>query len=229
MSIRDMVDSIVADEEEEESLEGGDDLGGMGEGLEDTSGESSDDGGGGTSFEDLRDESGEADWEEDREPSDFDDSGFEGASESDAVVEQSDEFEDRGEDLGNLSDETIEETPAQETTQTTEEPQTTQSTQESAASDGKPYIATLPDGFVADLIVVEWLEFLVSETGVRQTSKALNYYESVDWISEAVTTEMEEYLRGFQETGRGSLAIDHHKQSLEFINQVNYPTLLAHG
>jgi hypothetical protein len=32
---------------------------------------------------------------------------------------------------------------------------------------------------------------------------------------------MDEYLRGFNESGRGSLVIDHHKQSLEFINQLN--------
>jgi hypothetical protein len=36
-----------------------------------------------------------------------------------------------------------------------------------------------------------------------------------------VASEMESYLRGFQDSGRGSLTVDHHKQSLEYINQLN--------
>ena len=231
-----------------------DDVGGIDGGLEDTSSESNDDSGG-TSFEDLKDEyeSGEAEWDEEGDEDDggfeevgdgFDDNGFEEVGESDAAVERTEGFEDADDGLADddLSNETVEETPAQEaaveqatesveqaatdsqptTTETVETTtQPTQTTESPSTSDGKPYIATLPEGFAADLIVVEWLEFLVSEAGIREASKALNYYESVGWISEDVAAEMDEYLRGFTETGRGSLVIDHHKQSLEYITQLN--------
>jgi len=88
-------------------------------------------------------------------------------------------------------------------------------------AEGKPYLATLPEGFASDLIVVEWLEFLVSEAGVRETASAIDYYESIDWIDERVADQLQEYLAGFESAGSGSLTIDHHTQSLKFISQLN--------
>jgi len=100
-------------------------------------------------------------------------------------------------------------------------------TEADAADDGKPYIGTLPDGFAAELIVVEWLEFLVSEAGVRETARAIDYYEDIDWIDEGVAEDLQSYLRGFEGGGDGTLTIDHHTQSLEFIGQLNGDAVAA--
>jgi len=216
--------------------------------MEETEEASSDDSGGGTSFEDLKDEyeSGEADWDDegtdefDEVGDDLDDDFDEVTDGFDDADDADDGFEEVGEDLGDdeLFDETVdsgeaddgtaaaepEPTTAETVETTTETTATTGQTTGSAStgeSGGKPYVATLPEGFASDLIVVEWLEYLVDEAGVRETSKAIDYYETVGWISEDVADRMDTYLRGFQDTGRGSLRIDHHKQSLDFINQLN--------
>jgi len=90
-----------------------------------------------------------------------------------------------------------------------------------AATDGgKPYLAALPEGLATELIVFEWLEFLVAEGGIRETARALEYYERVDWIDERVRQELDAYLAGFDETGDGTLTIEHHTTSLEYIDQL---------
>ncbi|WP_135663289.1 FlaD/FlaE family flagellar protein [Halorhabdus rudnickae] len=88
--------------------------------------------------------------------------------------------------------------------------------------DGKPYLTELPDGFLADLIVVEWLEFLVSEVGVRATAEAIHYYERIDWIDDEVAEQLQAYLRGFEDGGDATtLTIDHHTKSLRYVSQLN--------
>lgn len=93
--------------------------------------------------------------------------------------------------------------------------------QAAGSAEGKPYLVHLPGGFASELIVVEWLEFLVDEAGVRETAQALDYYETIDWVSADVAEDLREYLRGFDGRGSGSLTIDHHTQSLEYISQLN--------
>ena len=90
------------------------------------------------------------------------------------------------------------------------------------SDDGKPYLTSLPDGFLADLIVVEWLEFLVEEVGIRATAEAIDYYERIDWIDESVADQLQAYLKGFEEGGESeSLTIDHHTKSLRYVSQLN--------
>jgi flagellar protein FlaE len=95
------------------------------------------------------------------------------------------------------------------------------STGDSTAGAGKPYLADLPAGYAADLLVVEWLEFLVEEAGVRETARALDYYESIEWIEPAVADDLEASLGGFDGGGDGTLTIDHHARSLRYISQLN--------
>ncbi|WP_349254459.1 FlaD/FlaE family flagellar protein [Halorientalis sp.] len=115
--------------------------------------------------------------------------------------------------------------PATTTTEATETEQVSEAgTDDSAASDdepGKPYLRALPDGYAADLIVMEWLEYLVSQSGVRETTEAIQYYERIDWLSESVAGELRSFLSGYDGGGAGgSLTIDHHTQSLRYISQL---------
>jgi archaellum component FlaC len=91
----------------------------------------------------------------------------------------------------------------------------------SETSAGKPYLDALPTGITGDLIVVEWLEYLVDELGVRGASEAIDYYETIDWITGEVAAGLDEHLGEFGSGGRGSLAVEHHKQSLAYIDQLN--------
>ncbi|WP_229110208.1 FlaD/FlaE family flagellar protein [Halapricum desulfuricans] len=91
-----------------------------------------------------------------------------------------------------------------------------------AERDGKPYLATMPDGYGSELIVFEWLEYLVGEVGVRSTAEAIDYYERIDWLSEPVADSLQDYLRGFDDDSTGgNLTIDHHTRSLKYIGQLN--------
>ncbi len=98
---------------------------------------------------------------------------------------------------------------------------------EDEAGEGKPYLGTLPEGFAADLVIVEWLEFLVSEGGVRETASAIDYYETIDWIDEDVAGALQEYLRGFDGGESGTLTVDHHARSLNYIGQLNGDAVAA--
>jgi flagellar protein FlaE len=121
-------------------------------------------------------------------------------------------------------DQSVEPEPQQaaEPTPAPEPDQTTTETDETD-DDGKPYLDSMPEGFAADLIIVEWLEYLVQQTGYRETSRALEYYETIGWIDESVADQLTDYLRGFDDvddTG-GGLTIDHHTESLRYISQLD--------
>lgn len=84
----------------------------------------------------------------------------------------------------------------------------------------KPYLGTLPETQAAEFMLFEWLEFLLLHGGFRGAQEALDYYESVDWITEDVESDLNDYLLGIEDTGasEGSqLDVDDHLLSLVYI------------
>lgn len=71
------------------------------------------------------------------------------------------------------------------------------------AEDGleKPYLATLPESYAAELVIFEWLEFLVDRAGFRRTIDVLRYYRSIDWLTEGTESRLREYLQSFDDQG----------------------------
>ena len=65
----------------------------------------------------------------------------------------------------------------------------------------KPYLDGLPQSYAAEMVVFEWLEFLVDRTGFRRTLDVLRYYRSIDWITEAAENRLREYLQSFDDGG----------------------------
>jgi archaellum component FlaD/FlaE len=57
-------------------------------------------------------------------------------------------------------------------------------------------LSEIEGGYAADLLVFEWLSELVCASGPASTLKALDYYESVGWISPSVRRELEAVLSG---------------------------------
>ena len=91
---------------------------------------------------------------------------------------------------------------------------------ESAAADvEKPYLRALPDSYAAERVVFDWLEFLVLKSGFKRTFEALRYYRSIDWITEDVSSELEDYLVGFSDDVDGGvdLDIEDHQLSLVYV------------
>lgn len=65
----------------------------------------------------------------------------------------------------------------------------------------KPYLASLPQSYAAELVIFEWLEFLVDRTGFRRTLDVLRYYRSIEWLTEETETRLREYLQSFDDGG----------------------------
>lgn len=93
----------------------------------------------------------------------------------------------------------------------------------------KPYLADLPGGFGTEVVLMDWMDFLVSKSTVSDAIEAIRYYESVDWIGDEVASHLRTLLsgmgptrkRGVADGGRSAaLSVDHHTRSLEYISQL---------
>lgn len=214
----------------ENSNDGLDDNGGIFEGgnLDDVGQDSGD----GTTFQDLKNEyeSGDAEWTAEEGPKD-------GAAARDATVNEldgsadnpgADELfteskEDRDRSTSVNADTEPEPKSEPGPNSIAEETSESPSTSQSTARARKPYLDTLPSGYTDDLIVLEWIEYLIQQAGYRETTRAIEYYETIDWIAGDVADALQMRLRGFDGVNEGDrgLTIDHHTQSLEYISQLD--------
>ncbi|MFB6251131.1 MAG: FlaD/FlaE family flagellar protein [Halobellus sp.] len=89
----------------------------------------------------------------------------------------------------------------------------------SVGSLDKPYLSSLPDAYAAERIVFDWLEFLALKGGYKRTMDAIRYYHTVDWLTEDVETELQDYLVGFsgEVTNTSEFDVDDHHLSLVYI------------
>ena len=93
----------------------------------------------------------------------------------------------------------------------------------------KPYLTELPGDYVGDLLVMEWLEFLVAAGDVTDAVRAVNYYERIEWVGPVAADRLREFLSGFgtvdrnlvDRPGTDRLGRDHHTRSLRYITQLN--------
>jgi flagellar protein FlaE len=93
----------------------------------------------------------------------------------------------------------------------------------------KPYLAGLPDRYGAEVVVFEWLDFLINKAGFENTGNALDYYAEVGWITDETRSELREYMRGFSEVqsfdpdrpGPADLDVDDHVMSLVYIARLS--------
>lgn len=83
----------------------------------------------------------------------------------------------------------------------------------------KPYLDALPETYAAELVVFEWLEYLSANAGYHGAVDALDYYASLDWITDDVRAALSDYLLGVAEsqTGEGDLDVDEHLASLVYV------------
>ncbi|WP_336037651.1 FlaD/FlaE family flagellar protein [Halobacterium yunchengense] len=91
-----------------------------------------------------------------------------------------------------------------------------------------PHLAEPPSGYLADVVALEWLDYLLSEFGPKNTVRTLNYYERIDWIGEPVRDQLFDYLEGLtdsdylyrEEFGTTELTMDDHLESLDYIDEL---------
>jgi archaellum component FlaD/FlaE/uncharacterized coiled-coil protein SlyX len=102
------------------------------------------------------------------------------------------------------------------------QPATGTSPPSSDLDDGKPYVDSLPEGFSTEVMTVEWLEYLVDEVGIRGTVRALEYYETIGWLTEDAVDELDEYLSAFEEPAQEELSVEHHLRSLDYVEELQH-------
>jgi len=91
---------------------------------------------------------------------------------------------------------------------------------EAGSETSKPYLRALPDHYAAEHLVFEWLEFLLLHAGYQGATEALDYYESVGWITEGVESDLGEYLLGIDDRAANEandFDIDDHLLSLVYV------------
>lgn len=84
----------------------------------------------------------------------------------------------------------------------------------------KPYLTGLPEAYVGEHLIFEWLEFLLLHSGYQGASEALSFYEAVGWITEGVEDDLGDYLLGIDDqaaTEDNDLDIDDHMLSLVYV------------
>jgi len=90
-----------------------------------------------------------------------------------------------------------------------------------AGSDAtKSYLDSLPEHYAGEHLIFEWLEFLLLHAGYQGAMEALDYYESVGWITEECESSLSDYMLGLGErpSNEGTdLDIDDHLLSLVYI------------
>ncbi|MFC6795147.1 flagella accessory protein C [Halobaculum halobium] len=209
-------DDDLDEMDEEDSFD--DDLDGFGDDdADDTDSDTmGTDNGGGKSFSELKDEyeSGDADWDEGE---DGDEASADGADPLDALdAEPESNGHDEAGDLG-MSGETEPDPDPDPTPESTAGPTDPSRRGEGVDKNGgfefvedddlsdepaKPYLTSLPGDYVGDLMVMEWLEFLVEESTTTDAVRAVNYYERVEWIDEEVADQLKGFLSGFGDIDR---------------------------
>ena len=84
----------------------------------------------------------------------------------------------------------------------------------------KPYLKGLPEHYAGENLIFEWLEFLLLHAGYQGATEALDYYESVGWITASVEADLNDYLLGLDDQAANdanSLDVDDHMLSLVYI------------
>lgn len=98
----------------------------------------------------------------------------------------------------------------------------------SEAGDGRrPLLRELPAGCGADLVVMEWVEFLVAVGGRAGARRAIGYYETAGWLGPGVAERLREFVAGLPGDasvadggGEDLLSADHHSTSLTYIDRL---------
>jgi len=91
----------------------------------------------------------------------------------------------------------------------------------------KPYLQSLPSGFGAELLVIEWLSYLEGHSSTSEALRAIRYYETIGWVGHDAAEDLQGYLYGLSEAppsppagGGTQLTIDHHTNSLHYIGKL---------
>jgi archaellum component FlaD/FlaE len=88
----------------------------------------------------------------------------------------------------------------------------------------RPYLSRVPGGYEAQLEVFEWLERLIARAGPDATREALEYYESVGWLSKESQDSLGGFVDGLAAAAPSNprpLSTDDHRLSLHYVARLS--------
>jgi flagellar protein FlaE len=88
----------------------------------------------------------------------------------------------------------------------------------------KPYLSSLPENYAGENLIFEWLEFLLLHAGYQGATEALDYYESIGWLTAEAEATLNDYLLGIDSQGANdgnNLDVDDHMLSLVYIAKLS--------
>lgn len=97
-----------------------------------------------------------------------------------------------------------------------------------AAGEESPYLERPPNGYLADVVILEWLDYLVDAYDARNAVRAINYYERIGWIGEPMRDHCVEVLLGItdaeylyrDEFGTTDITMQDHRKSLGYVEEL---------
>lgn len=87
----------------------------------------------------------------------------------------------------------------------------------------KPYLNSLPDAYAAEVVIFEWLEYLVGMAGFKGALEALRYYRTIGWVTADIEDALGDYLRSFDDPKRkdpSGLSRADHQLSLVYVAKI---------
>jgi archaellum component FlaD/FlaE len=92
------------------------------------------------------------------------------------------------------------------------------------AGESSAHLSTLPATYAAESVAMEWVRYLVSVGGPLGASRALRQYREFGWISPAVQSKLDAYVRLAasppDDARNESLSVEHHETSLSYVNRL---------
>lgn len=93
-----------------------------------------------------------------------------------------------------------------------------------------PYLSKVPEGYVAEMLVLEWMTYLRSQAEESEVFRSIDYYQRLDWITEPVADRLRTIVEGLHtDPARGpgtespaasGLSVEDHTRSLDFIRRL---------
>ncbi|MFB6112538.1 MAG: FlaD/FlaE family flagellar protein [Halodesulfurarchaeum sp.] len=89
----------------------------------------------------------------------------------------------------------------------------------------RPYLDSLPEAYAARVTLFEWLDFLLTQGGVKHTLEAMEYYAEMGWMSESVAEKLRDHVRAFDADPEGrtpaGLTVEDHVLSLVYVARLS--------
>jgi flagellar protein FlaE len=89
----------------------------------------------------------------------------------------------------------------------------------------RPFLQSMPGKYAAEITLFEWLDFLLERGGVKRSLEAIDYYETIGWVSEDAAEKLRNHVRGFagpaDEEDHSDLEMADHVLSLVYIARLS--------